>query len=281
MKLLNDNRGMELLEAAITTPIAIMVMLAIVNLGMLVYAQQAVQAAARHGARMGSVAQQCPACYAISGAKSAIAQAGILENTSVSVLAPGGSAGSILKIQVSGSVPNFMAPLTSLFPGLARADVYCPSGFDISSGGLVMMWRDRRGYAMTFWAVFIGLVMVPALALAIELGRYFYAISEVAKAADAAAVAASAEINQQVFQDTGSLVPTSRTWANAQSYVTSNTTGLSAKGVHAFVTGIHVSGGDNTVRVDVSADLTILFPSVVPKVLVTQNGVANLRAFTH
>ena len=71
-----------------------------------------------------------------------------------------------------------------------------------------MLWRDRRGYSMTFWAVFIGLVMIPALALAIELGRYFYAISEVAKAADAAAVAASAEINQQVFQDTGSLVPT-------------------------------------------------------------------------
>jgi Flp pilus assembly protein TadG len=118
MKFLNDNRGIELLEAAITTPIAIMVMLAIVNLGMLVYAQQAVQAAARYGARMGSVAQQCPACYAMSGAKSAIAQAGILENTSVNILAPGGSAGSTLKIQVSGSVPNFMAPLTNLFPGL-------------------------------------------------------------------------------------------------------------------------------------------------------------------
>ena len=56
-----------MLEAAITTPIAILVMLAIVNLGMVVYAQQAVQAAARHGARMGSVAQQCPACYAMSG----------------------------------------------------------------------------------------------------------------------------------------------------------------------------------------------------------------------
>ncbi|MAT45451.1 MAG: hypothetical protein CL609_24245 [Anaerolineaceae bacterium] len=118
MNFLKDNRGMELLEAAITTPIAILVMLAIVNLGMLVYAQQAVQAAARHGARMGSVAQQCPACYAISGARSAITEAGILENPSVTVLAPGGSAGSILKIQVSGSVPNFMAPLTGLFPGL-------------------------------------------------------------------------------------------------------------------------------------------------------------------
>ena len=109
---------MEMLEAAITTPIAIMVMIAIVNLGMLVYAQQAVQAAARQGARMGSVAQQCPACYAITGAKDAIAQAGIVENTSVAVLAPGGAAGSILKIQVSGTVPNFLSPLTGLFPGL-------------------------------------------------------------------------------------------------------------------------------------------------------------------
>jgi hypothetical protein len=118
MRLLKDNFGMELLEAAITTPIAILVMVAIVNLGMLVYAQQAVQAAARQGARMGSVAQQCPACYAVSAARSAISSAGIVENASVNVLAPGGSAGSILKIQVSGTVPNFLAPLTGLFPGL-------------------------------------------------------------------------------------------------------------------------------------------------------------------
>jgi Flp pilus assembly protein TadG len=141
--------------------------------------------------------------------------------------------------------------------------------------------HDRRGYSMTFWAVFIGLVLIPALAFAIELGRYFYAISEVQKAADAAAVAAAAEINQRVFQDTGSLISTSKTWANAQSYVSSNTIGLSAKGVHAFVTGIQVSGGDNTVRVNVSANLSILFPSVVPNVTVTQTGIAKLRAFTH
>ena len=88
-----------------------------------------------------------------------------------------------------------------------------------------MMRRDQRAYTMTFWAVFIGFVMVPALALAIELGRYFYAISEVAKAADAAAVAAAAEINQRTFQDSGALVPTDKTWANAQSYVSQNTAG--------------------------------------------------------
>jgi len=41
----------------------------------------------------------------------------------------------------------------------------------------IKLLRDRRGYSMTFWAVFIGLVLIPALAFAIELGRYFYAIS--------------------------------------------------------------------------------------------------------
>ena len=144
-----------------------------------------------------------------------------------------------------------------------------------------MLWRDHRGYSMTFWAIFIGLVLIPVLSLAIELGRYFYAIAEVQKAADAAAVAASAEFDQQVFQETGRLVPTSKTWASAQSYVDLNTIGLSAKGVHAFVTGIQLSGSDNTVSVDVSADLTILFPSVVPKMLVFQTGVAKVIALTH
>src|SRR5664279_57682 len=106
---------------------------------------------------------------------------------------------------------------------------------------MVAVQRDNRGYSMTFWAVFIGFVLISALAFAIEVGRYFYAISEVAKAADAAAVAASAEINQRTFQNSGSLVPTSKTWANAQSYVSQNSAGLAAKGVHAYVTGIQVS----------------------------------------
>jgi uncharacterized membrane protein len=141
--------------------------------------------------------------------------------------------------------------------------------------------QDNHAYSMTFWAVFIGLVLIPIFALAIELGRYFYAIAEIQKAADAAAVAASAEINPTVFQDTGGFDPTSRTWETAQSYVSSNTASLIAKGVHAFVTGIQVSGRDNTVRVSVSANLSILFPSVVPKVLVTQTGMAKLRGLTH
>src|SRR3990172_5471729 len=118
MKFLKAKRAIETLEAAITFPIAILVMLATVNLGMVVYGQQAVQAAARHGARMGSVAQECPACYAVSAARTAIEASPIIENSVVTVLAPGGTAGSILRIRVSGEIPNFMGPLASLFPGL-------------------------------------------------------------------------------------------------------------------------------------------------------------------
>lgn len=126
--------------------------------------------------------------------------------------------------------------------------------------------------------MFIGFVMVPALALAIELGRYFYDISAVAKAADAGAVT---EINQRTFRDSGTLVSTSKTWANAQSYVSQNMAGFAAKGVQAYVTGIQVSGGDNTIRVNVSANLSVQFPSVVPNVTVTKTGIAKLRALTH
>lgn len=133
---------------------------------------------------------------------------------------------------------------------------------------------------MTFWAVYIGFVLIPALTLAVELGRYFYAIAEVAKAADAAAVAAAAEINQGTFQESGALVATDKTWANAQSYVVQNTASLAAKGVYAYVTGIQVSGTDNTVRVEVSANLSILFPSIVPDITVTRRGVAKVRALT-
>jgi hypothetical protein len=45
---------------------------------------------------------------------------------------------------------------------------------------------DRRAYSMTFWAVFFGFVMIPIMALGIEVGRYFYARAEIAKVADTA-----------------------------------------------------------------------------------------------
>jgi hypothetical protein len=118
MKFLRDRKALETVEAAITLPIAILVMLATINLGLVVFGQQAVQAAARHGARMGSVAQQCPACYAVREARGAIETAAIVQNPEVTILAPGGRAGSLLKIRVTGEVPNFFGGLGTIFPGL-------------------------------------------------------------------------------------------------------------------------------------------------------------------
>ena len=140
--------------------------------------------------------------------------------------------------------------------------------------------RDRRGYSMTFWTIFFGFILIPILALSIELGRYFYARAEIAKAADAAALAAAAEISQRVFEDTGDLQPTSKTWANAQAFASLNNSYLSRYGVSAVVTGITVDEGEDTVLVQVSANLERLFPSVVPGVVVTESGFAEIRAFT-
>jgi hypothetical protein len=140
---------------------------------------------------------------------------------------------------------------------------------------------DRRGYSLTFWTGFFGIILVPIMALSIELGRYFYARAEVAKAADAAALAAAAEISQRVFEETGDLQPTGKTWANAQEYASMNNGYLSRYVVNAVVTGISVDAGDDTVLVLVSADLDRLFPSIVPDVMVTESGSAEIRSFAH
>ena len=139
---------------------------------------------------------------------------------------------------------------------------------------------DNRAYSMTFWAVFFGFILIPIMALSIELGRYFYARAEIAKAADAAALAAASEINQRVFEETGNLQPTSKTWANAQAFASMNNSYLAQYGVSAVVTGITVNAGEDTVLVQVSANLERLFPSVVPDVVVTERGYAEIQSFT-
>jgi Flp pilus assembly protein TadG len=140
--------------------------------------------------------------------------------------------------------------------------------------------KDPRGYSLTFWTILFGLILIPIMALPIELGRYLYARVEIAKAADAAALAAAAEISQRVFEETGYLQPTSRKWANTQTFTSMNNGYLVHYGVHAVVTGISVDAGEDTVLVQVSANLDRLFPSVIPDVVVTESGYAEIRAFT-
>jgi len=81
-----------------------------------VYAQQAAQNAANYGARIGSTAQNCRSCAAYVAASQTVGET-LLRNARVEILAPGGVVGSVLKIRVTGEVPNLMGPLMALVGG--------------------------------------------------------------------------------------------------------------------------------------------------------------------
>ena len=138
------------------------------------------------------------------------------------------------------------------------------------------LFRDKRGYSMTFWAVFIGFVMVPTMAMSIEIGRFFFTRSQIAASADAGALASAIEINQRQFISSGSLAFTSQTYAWAQKAVDINCEKLITLGVHPRVSSIKIQG--NTVNVEVSADLSKLFPAILPDITVAEWGKAEVRA---
>lgn len=111
---LKSKRGSELTEAAVTLPIVILLLLGIVQFGIVVYGSQMAKEAARHGARMGSVAQENPAGRAATAAFNFAETALPIGDPQVYILAPGGVVGQELRIRVVYSVPN----LVGGFPGL-------------------------------------------------------------------------------------------------------------------------------------------------------------------
>ena len=117
-RFLRSERGAEFVEAAVTIPIVVLVMLAIVQFGMVVYASQMASEAARHGVRWGAVAQANQAGIAQAQAAGFASSAFSMGSPQVSVLAPGGVLGSNIKLRVSYEVPNFIGGLAGLFPGL-------------------------------------------------------------------------------------------------------------------------------------------------------------------
>jgi len=76
------------------------------------------QAGDRHDARMASVAHERPASYAASVARIAIEALLIIEQPDATVFAPGGTAGCILRIRVTGETANFIGHLAASLPGL-------------------------------------------------------------------------------------------------------------------------------------------------------------------
>ena len=117
-RFLHSRRGAEFVEAAVTIPVVVLVMLAVVQFGLLVYAGQMASEAARHGVRWGAVAQANQAGIAAAQAASFASSAFPMGSPQVTVLAPGGVLGSNIKLRVTYQVPNFLGGLAGLFPGL-------------------------------------------------------------------------------------------------------------------------------------------------------------------
>ena len=97
--------GQSAVEFALVVTMAIIMFLGMVQFGMYLYGLSIVENAARHAARMGSVAQDCPPCEAVSAAHSALVGQPVIRDAGVSVLAPGGVVGTTVRIRITAHIP--------------------------------------------------------------------------------------------------------------------------------------------------------------------------------
>ncbi len=138
------------------------------------------------------------------------------------------------------------------------------------------MFRTRHAYSTLFWIGFLTFAVVPLLALAINVGRWFYARAEVYKAADAAALAAVQEVDVPVYIETGQIVIKPSAFGLAQAYADLNAGYLISRKIYPNVTAIEVDQARRTVRVKVAAVADELVP-LIGKVVLYGEGEAQVR----
>ncbi len=137
-------------------------------------------------------------------------------------------------------------------------------------------WRDRVAYSFTFWAVFVALVLGPLFAFSTELGRYARAVSEVQKAADAAALAGVREVDVALWQEGEEFAFLPSAYGLAQQYASENAAYLGQYGIGVSVTGIWINADLQIVGSRCRADVSLLFPRWVPQVVIERQGTAQV-----
>jgi Flp pilus assembly protein TadG len=123
--------------------------------------------------------------------------------------------------------------------------------------------RSERGQTTVFFVLILtGLLLLTAVG--IEIGRIVYARGEVGKAADAAALAAVAQIDVPHYRETGEIRFLSNVYVMAQNYASINSTYLRSRHIGATVNDIYADSDRQVVFVTVSADLSSLIPGILP-----------------
>ena len=132
--------------------------------------------------------------------------------------------------------------------------------------------RDEAGFALVWWALFIGLAAFPLLVFVVEGARYMQAAGAVQKAADAAAEAAVREIDVPHYVETGEIRFSSNEYALAEQYANANADYLYARQIAVEIQSIAVDEAEDTVRVSALADVSALFPAIAPQVTIRREG---------
>jgi hypothetical protein len=124
------------------------------------------------------------------------------------------------------------------------------------------MGNERGQTTIFFTLILTGLLLLTAVG--IEIGRIVYARGEVGKAADAAALAAVAQIDVPHYRETGEIRFLPNVYNTAQNYASSNSTFLQSRHIEATVNDIYADPDRRVVFVTVSADLSSLMPGILP-----------------
>ena len=115
LKRMRNRRGDEFAQSAIAFPIVVLLLFALFNLATAGFASVNASNAANYGARIGSVQQHGSAGAAYNAAMQSISHAPI-GDYGVTV-SGGGFPGATIHVDVTWSVPNYMAPLLAFFGG--------------------------------------------------------------------------------------------------------------------------------------------------------------------
>jgi len=110
-----NRQGDEFAQSAIAFPIVVLLLFALFNLATAGFASVNAANAANYGARIGSVQQHGSADAAYSAALQSISHAPIGEY--MVTVSGGGFPGATINVDVTWSVPNYMAPLIRFFGG--------------------------------------------------------------------------------------------------------------------------------------------------------------------
>jgi len=138
--------------------------------------------------------------------------------------------------------------------------------------------RNEQGFALVWWALVLGLVAFPLLAVATDGLRYLKAAGDVQIAADAAAEAAVREVDLAHYVATGEVRFSGNEYALATDYAHRNAEFLRSNRVTVAIVAITVDDSQHTVLVTARADVSRLLPRFTPALTtIERTGVAQVR----